>query len=290
VDVTLPDALSVALRAVSFLLLFQAAGLGLFDALFGHQLALSRPLIRRLGRRSALTAAACVLAHFALEPARLAGELSGMLDPSLLRTALGSSSGAAFIVRLVGLGLIALALRGDGARGADGRVLGLVGAALALFSFVLTGHTAASPARWWLRALLLVHLAVIAFWLGALPALGIVSRRAPPPALATALTDFSRLALWLVPMIFLAGLALALALVPGFAVLRQPYGEILLAKAAGFAVLMVFAAWNRHLTPAIASGRAAAVRALQRSLRIEYALIATVLALTALMTSLFSPT
>ena len=98
-DLTLPDALSVALRAASFLLLFQAAGLVLFDALFGHGLALSSPLICRLGRRSAFAAAACVLAQFALEPARLAGELSGMHDPSLLRTALDSSAGAAFIVK-----------------------------------------------------------------------------------------------------------------------------------------------------------------------------------------------
>jgi putative copper export protein len=290
VDLTLPDALSLTLRAGSFLLLLQAAGLTLFDALFGRELAPARAPIRRLGRLSALAAAACVLAHFALEPARLAGELAGMLDPGLLRTALFSPSGRAFVVRLAGLCLIALALRGPDARGATALALGLLGVALTVFSFVLVGHTAASPARWWPRALLAAHLAVIAFWLGALPALMIVSRRASPAALASALTAFSRLALWLVPTIFLAGLGLALALVPALAVLRQPYGEILLAKAAAFAVLMVFAAWNRHLTAAIARGREAAARALQRSLRAEYALIATVLALTALMTSFFSPT
>jgi putative copper resistance protein D len=58
----------------------------------------------------------------------------------------------------------------------------------------------------------------------------------------------------------------------------------------GFGVLMYFAALNKlRLTPALWRADAGAAQRLRRSLLIEYLLIAAVLAITAVMTGLYSP-
>jgi hypothetical protein len=45
----MPDILSVVLRALSFVLLFQAAGIAIFVAAFGRRLASARRVIVHLG-------------------------------------------------------------------------------------------------------------------------------------------------------------------------------------------------------------------------------------------------
>ena len=50
----MPDVLSVILRALSFVLLFQAAGVAIFVAIFGRWLASSQVSIRRLGQAAAI--------------------------------------------------------------------------------------------------------------------------------------------------------------------------------------------------------------------------------------------
>jgi putative copper resistance protein D len=73
-------------------------------------------------------------------------------------------------------------------------------------------------------------------------------------------------------------------------VLRRPYGLLLRAKLGLFALLMVLAAVNRwRLTPALAASVAPARSALRRSIVAEYLLITVVLAVTAMLTTLYSP-
>ena len=281
------DVLSVALRAASFVFLFQSAGLALFLELFGGEITRSRGVIQRLGVRSALWAALLALAHWALEPARLAGELAGLLDPDLLRTALASATGAAAGVRIAGLVLLAATLRGESRLS---RWLAIAGALLALCSFALVGHTTVRPHRWLLCMLLIAHVTVVGFWFGALPALSIVAREESAAATAAALRAFSAVAVWLVPGILLAGLALAILLIGRLEVLREPYGLILIGKVSAFAVLLLLASWNRlRLTPALANAAPRALSRLKRSVGAEYLIIVGVLAATALLTSQFSP-
>src|SRR2546429_3498436 len=96
----------VALRAASFVLLFQAAGAALFSAAFAHRLAHSAPAIRGTGVRAAAGALAVLAAQYLIEPVHLAGEWAGIADASLHRLVLSSSTGAALAV--------------PGARGAGG--------------------------------------------------------------------------------------------------------------------------------------------------------------------------
>ncbi len=281
------DELSGALRAVSFVLLLQAAGIALFIGIFSSQLLHSHDAIRRLGFWSALLGIAAVAGQFALEPARMAGELGGILDPSLQRMALHSTAGAAFGIRVLGLSLVAGGLH---ARAVRSRALAVIGAALAVTAFTLTGHTASHPERWLLGPLLLLHLLIVTFWIGAIPALYVASRRESTEATARLVKAFSGIAVWLIPWIFIAGVGMAMLLVPRWAVLREPYGDFLVFKVAGFGVLMLLAGLNKwRLGPAIARTSGSTLRPFRLSLATEYVLIAGVLTATAIMTLFFSP-
>jgi putative copper export protein len=163
-----------------------------------------------------------------------------------------------------------------------------LGGAISLGAFVLSGHTSAHAERAILAPLLALHVLIIGFWFGSLAPLLLVVRLESRSMAAAVLLRFSRIAGWLVPLILLAGLAMAWILAGSIGVLRKPYGELLLAKFTGFGVLMLFAAYNRwKLTPALQQG--ASGTSLRRSIVAEYLLIVVVLSVTAVMTTFFSP-
>ena len=278
-----PDTLSVGLRSVLFLCLFQAAGAALFLLVFGSRLESSSRFIRRLALWAASGGWLLIAAHQFVEAARLAGDFTGLSDASLQRLALRSSGAAAHLAQALGLLLIAAGRRS--------RVLLAMGVALAIGSFALTGHTSVHPLRAWLVPLLCLHLAIVAFWSGALLPLLAVLRKEPLELAQRVFERFSKLAAWLVPLIALAGLAMACLLVPDVAVLWQPYGELLTLKLALFGVLMVLAALNKwRLVPGLrdTAGGDAGTQ-LVRSLLAEYLLIAAVLCVTAVLTTFYSP-
>jgi copper resistance protein D len=283
----MPDVVSVILRALSFVLLFQAAGIAMFVAIFGGRLASSEVSVRRVGQATAITAAVSVAGHYAMEAARMAGEMSGMWDPALQAMAWNSPARAALICRLLGLLLIAVGLQRANVRGA---IVALLGAVLATGAFALTGHTVANAHRGVLAGLLLIHLLVVAFWFGALWPLYIASLRETPARAADLVKRFTGLATWLVPAIFVVGIAMALWLLPNLAALSEPYGELLIGKVLGFSLLMGLAAANKwRLGPALVHGPVPSGRWFRRSVAAEYVLIVAVLSITAVMTSFFSP-
>jgi putative copper export protein len=74
------------------------------------------------------------------------------------------------------------------------------------------------------------------------------------------------------------------------AALRQPYGELLLAKGALYVVLLACGAVNKWLLgPALARGELPAARRFHRLVITEYVLMVVVLSVTAVMTTFFSP-
>jgi putative copper resistance protein D len=283
------DAVAVLIRGLSFIAMFQAVGGALFVTLFGSYLPVSELHIRRVLRIATLTAVALVLLQFSLEAARLAGEFSGLWNPQMQELAWQSAAGTALRLRLIGLLLVLVGLQGPpGARLAG--VLRCLGTIVLAAAFTTIGHTVAHPQRVGLALLLLAHLLCMAFWFGALwPLRQAVIHEAPATA-ARVLERFSRMAVWIVPGVLIAGAALVLLLLPGLFVFGQPYGRLLLAKMAGFAALMGFAALNKlRLTPALWQNNPAAAPRLRRSLTSEYLIIAGVLGITAIMTGLYSP-
>jgi putative copper resistance protein D len=283
----LVDALSAGLRALSFVALFQAAGAALFLALFGALIVRTRLAVRRLALLSALAAIGLLIDQYLLEAARMGGDLASVMDLGLQSFALHSPAAGALVVRVIGLVILMIVLRKKSEPGAP-LIIGAVLVVLA--GFTLMGHTTTHSPRWLLASLLLAHLLVVAFWFGALVPLRLASSYESPAGAGATIAAFSTAAAWIVPALFIAGLALAVQLLGTLAALRTPYGQLLIAKVVGFALLLGLAALNKwRLGPAVAAGHARRTLAFRRSLQIEYVLIAAVLTVTAVMTTFFSP-
>jgi putative copper export protein len=281
------DILSVILRALAFVTLFQAGGVILFLTLQENEPPATGPRLRRLGILSALLAAILLIAHYLLQAARMSGELAGVLDPALQGMLLHSAASVSLSWQLLGLALIGVGLR---RRGTTGSTVGVIGVVMLLAAFTLVGHTSSSPRRWLLTPLLLAHLSVLTFWFGALLPLYLISSREPAETSARIVTLFSVRAVWLVPVIFVAGIILAAGLLPNLAALGRPYGVLLIAKLTGFCVLMVFGALNKwRFGPALRTGKPEAGRRFRYALAAEYGLIVAIFGVTAVMTTFYSP-
>ncbi len=183
---------------------------------------------------------------------------------ALLRVALTAAAAVAALVPVVW-------------RRAPAVVLALAGAGLVVTS--LAGHAWTAPGRWVAVGSDVVHLGAVAVWIG-----GVVALLAVLPLLGRhdrvgVATRFSALAL------VAAALVAASGTVSGWQQVRTlegltstTYGRLLLAKVAGFAVLVVLGWLNRaRFVPLVER----TVGPLRRSLRIELVVAALVLALTA---------
>jgi len=277
----------LVLRAAGLVLSLQAVGAALFRARFASVLERSAARIHRSALHATLAALAIVLAQLLFEPVEMAGEAGGLTDPAVRRLLLASPATATLIVRLVGVTCLTAGLwPRAGLRG----VLIAAGSAFTLGSFLLSGHTAIDPHRVPLGSLLLLHVAIVAFWFGALQPLRQIVALESRATAAQILAAFSALAVWLVPAIALAGLGMGLLLLPDVAALLRPYGVLLLAKAALYALLLGLAALNRlRLVPQLEQGAATVPAQLRLSMALEYALICLVLSLTAVLSGRFSP-
>jgi len=243
--------------------------------------------VSALARRMALASLVQLVGTLAIEPARMAGEMAGILDRSLLSMTAASSLFLSVCTRMLGLVLIAATLvaRGGGRLGVS-----LLGTTLVAGSFALTGHTSTHPMHWLLAAMLFLHLVVLAFWFGSLAPLWLVCKREPAAEAARFVTRFSAIAVWLVPAIFLAGIVMAVELIPSWEVLLERYGLLLSSKIIGFSVLMLLAAANKwRFGSRLERGDGAAASNLRRVIVVEALLICAVLAVTATMTMFYSP-
>jgi copper resistance protein D len=283
----LVDGLSAGLRALSFVALFQATGAAIFLALFGALIVRTRLAVRRLALLSALAAIGLLILQYLLEAARMGGELASVMDGELQTLALHSPAAGALAVRVIGLVILMIVLR----RKTEPSTPLVMGAVIVVLAgFTLMGHTTTHSPRWLLASLLLAHLIVVAFWFGALMPLRLASSYESAAVAGATVAAFSTAAAWIVPALFIAGLALAVQLLGNLAALRTAYGQLLIAKVLGFALLLGLASLNKwRLGPAVAAGHARRTLAFRRSLQIEYVLIAAVLTVTAVMTTFFSP-
>jgi putative copper resistance protein D len=283
-----PDLLSAVARTLALAAVFQAAGAAYFVLLFDSRLARSGQRIRRLACHAAWAGLPLLAAQQWLQGARMADGYGGLFDPALQRLAWGGSAGHAALIQILALALIASGLARHGRRAAG---VATSGALIAACAFALTGHTSEHAQRALLAPLLCVHLLIVSFWFGALLPLLICSRHEARSDTLAVLRGFSGVAGWLVPGIGVAGLTMAIILVPAPSGWRAAYGLLLLTKLGAFGLLLLLAAWNRwHAVPAMAAGDApSAPVGLRRSIAIEYLLTIAVLATTAVLTSFYSP-
>lgn len=281
------DTWVLAARALSFCAALQAAGVPLFLSLVGGDLLRVQESGLAFATRSAWAGLLLVVIYQVSEPIRLLGDVGGVLDPSLQAALLESPLGTATAVRALGLLLIAVGCRSWNRRGSAVAVLG---AAFVVASFAFMGHTAESDQRWLTAVALLIHIVVVAFWFGSLLPLYQASRQESLITNGALIERFSYVAVRIVPAIFVAGVALAVALLPSISSLLTSYGLLLLTKVGGFSLLMAAAAFNKvRLGPIVRSGDARALVTFRRVVLVEWMLMAAVIATTSTMTGLFSP-
>jgi putative copper resistance protein D len=217
----------------------------------------------------------------------LGEDVSGLWDWSMLQIVLDGTEGRASSVRAVGL-LAALAFS---FQASVGQAVATLGALAAVGSFALTGHTGSIGPGDLPRFIVFVHLMGVAYWIGALMPLFIVSASADFDRVGAILTRFSRIAVFAVGGLILAGGTLLLLLLGSLdAVLTSDYGQLVLLKLMLVAGLLALAALNKlRLTPRIARGEAKAALSLRRSIGAEMTLVTGILIATAMFTTVIGP-
>ena len=287
----------VLVRWVQYVTSFALAGGALF-ALYalpaaGPSSAAALGWPRRLLAGCAALLVLASLLGLVLQTAVVAGSLTAALDPSTLaldpstlasvvsEMAMGAASLARAMAAVVALAVLMLARPGRAAWIAAS-ALGAVAAA----SMAWMGHGAATegPGGGLHLAADIAHLAAAAVWVGALVfflGLAGVSRRdaRQAPTFHAALAGFSGIGSGVVAVLVASGLINSWFLVGPMgvaALVRTPYGLLLLLKLVLFGAMVVLAAANRfRLTPALREALvepappSTAVKALRRSLVLE---------------------
>jgi len=234
---------------------------------------------------SAFAATGCVAAVLAIGVQGgllINGTAGSFLEAATWWTGVGSLYGRTAMAALAGLALVVIGLRSG--TGSALRPAALLGAALALVSFGLSGHVVSSGPRWLTIPTLVGHTAAAAFWAGSLlplrHVLGSVEGDAP-----AIVERFSRLAIVAVGILVVAGTIIAVLQVrsPG-ALLTTAYGLALTLKLGCVAGLIGLAAFNKlRLTPALARGDPAARGALRQTIAAELALVLAILVATGVL-------
>lgn len=295
------DAVAVALKTVLYGATFAASGGAVF-LVYAAQLAQEQR--RRIARGVYGCAIAAVLfsaARVAGMSAAMSGDWTGLWDLPMERMVLDSGEGRALFMRLIGLACIVMMVgrAGTQMRADRNSGIGLVtGAVFASTSFGWVGHVHAANMALpvgvcvLIDVVLCLHLLSVAFWVGALPPLLMLSRQLGPLELGTQAARFGVIAVRVVGLLMAAGAGLAVLLLMPWhnSFWGNSYVWLLGAKLIAVALLLALAALNRQrLTPRLQRGDPNAVRSLRYSIAAEVVVAFAILAITAALTTLTGP-
>jgi putative copper resistance protein D len=210
-----------------------------------------------------------------------------MFDLGLDKMILQTGEGWATAIRLFGLMLMLPAMSSHG----RASVAAVVGSVAAATSFAWVGHVHARSAPQLPTLAIAVHLLGVAFWLGALAPLLMITQEADVSRVAAVASRFGAAALVVVGVLLAAGVCLLCMLLRDVVELwSSGYGRFILVKIGFVACLLTLAALNHlRLTPRLRAHDARAARAFRTSIRFEILVAAAVLIVTAAMTTLTGP-
>jgi putative copper export protein len=271
-DASFLDGITVIIRALYYIGTIGAAGLGLFAVGFGHRLEpgeaakLHRTLLATIAAGLLLSVLALALRVLVLT----AG--SSIFSADVWAAVMRSRIGDAFWLRAAGLVLLAAAVTSW----RIGSAITAIGALLVVASYAAMGHSMLFAPRQEIAALVVVHLAVVAFWVGSLPPLLWVAYRRDGASAARLIQDWSKAAIWAVSAMIASGMLLS-----WYLTLRMDrifdawHGWALAWKVLAVLAALGLALWNRQRhTPALARGDAGASARLAASIRLEMLLVA----------------
>jgi copper resistance protein D len=270
------DAVAALAKSLMYGALLSASGVPLAAAFLRPSEAL-RDYALRVMRIAAVAAIALNLLLAAL----LFVRLGGGFDQPTFNAVFSSGSGAALLLQLTGAALL-LTPAEDGVSGHAWRIA----AALAMTASVaFNGHAAAIglPAG----LLTMAHVTAASWWVGSLWLLRRACVSEVGDDLVRLVTRFSSLAVRIVAGLIVAGVALIVALVNfDLSPWLTDYVQTLALKLAFVALVLGLAIYNKlKLTPRLPREAAA----LRRSITAEFAAIACVLLVTAVLTTYFAP-
>ena len=266
----------VIARAVLFCALFFGVGISAFRVLAGTL----PPSSTRLAGTLLGTGALAAIAVVGLQGLDMLGlGLEGLLHLTTWCRGLQSSYATTSALCLLSFGLAAAGLlRVPAPVFTTAALLAPVVAGVAISA---SGHAGAADPQWLTRTALVIHIAAIAAWVGALqPLFALLAVN--DDATRVSLVRFSRAVPVPVALLFGSGIALAtVQLGPPGAQWLSAYGIVLAAKLSLVGLVMGIACYNRWvLTAPAARGDVRAVRHLRRAIVVETMLIVLVLVLT----------
>jgi copper resistance protein D len=281
------DAAMVAVKTIGYAATLGAAGAVFFLGVCHSLIAIAnRQRIRRMMQNLSVLSMLAAGAQILVTAGSMSGDAAGMVNGPLVHMVWQAGQGRVVAIRAIGLLLAVLGSLSD-----RPSPLAFVGAAMAATSFAWVGHAHSLEPHVLPILLLSLHLLGVAFWLGALAPLLIVSRNSDVSRVAATAARFGASAVFVVGGLIAAGLCLLWMLVSDFtAWWGSPYGRYVTVKLALVACLLCSAAFNKlHLTRRMLANDTQAVRRLCTTIRLEMILGAVILAVTATFTSVAGP-
>ncbi len=278
-----------AIEVLAHVGVLAAAGGVLFLARVHDRRGAERVPLARLVTAAALLAVAATAVAWPLRVGALDGT-PGLADPAVWGDALGLPRALELGLRLLGGLAVVAALPGMWRPRAT--AVATAGALLAVASLLPVGHGATADLASAALSLEYAHLLAAAGWFGGLLLLGATVRlRAADAPPADVLASFSRLAAVCLAVVTLAGVGVsALHLGGPGGLVDGAYGAVLLVKVAVVAAVALLGAHVRYrVVPACRTGAADAWPRLRRSVRLEAAGLAAVVAVTAVLVNLPAP-
>ena len=271
------------LKVLLYIATFGSVGSFLFSLQFGKQLtAEQQTYCNYLTHKSNLIGAVTALLMILCGAGNLGGDLTSVIDLSLLQLAIESKSGVGYSTAFTGFAvmLIAHSLSGNAKR------FGLmIGSVAILFSATMSGHSQLGGVL--TQSLLMVHLFGIAFWLGALLPFRWICMQPDTNNLGALAHRFGVLAMGYVGLLLSAGLGYTYLLLGDVSLIfTTRYGNVLLIKIALAGALLSLAALNKFkLVPSLEITSPQAVRRFQSSVKFEIALVIVILITSSLLTT-----
>jgi copper transport protein len=212
----------------------------------------------------------------------VAGGATALFALDTWQTGLGSTLGGSALIGIPGAIVLARAL----AAVSPSSPALLVGAALLLGSFLVTGHAATAPPAWLMALVVGIHLVAVAFWFAALAPLRLAVRREAAETAGKLLVDFSSRAIWAVALLVLTGIVITWVQVRApAALIETTYGLRLVAKIILVAAILSLAVYNKkRLTDRLVSSPESGAASLRKTIGAEYWLMIGIMALAVTLT------
>lgn len=276
-------------RILQFISLFIAAGTGFFCVLVRPPGYTEIPL-RKIATIAAAVAVAAYILAIGVGGADMAGVGPGsLIDYSVWKLAAGTNLLDSAMVGISGVIILSWGWRIP--HGAVRSGMLLVGGVVALTGLALTGHAGTAAPRWLMTPSVTLHLVTAAFWVAATIPLAWILKGSPAAESALVLNRFSSCAAIAVAVLIATGVCVVIVQVESFpALISTDYGVVLLLKLGVVMLLLALAAINKYwFTPRIEKSESGSVLHLRRTIYVEVVLMAGVLILTTVLTTVVPP-